>query len=552
MRIMTSSQPPYWLLRGGGSHHQAVVDEAGITLVEMLVALFLVSLVLTSFVGVAIAGASASRAADLRSRAAEVGNAQVEQLKSAVWATLGLYDNDKTSANASAATTCAGSEPVVSLGSTAPSPRIAPALQFTSTVNGPYVVTSCITWYDDPSDGTQAAGTEIDTDLGKDVKRLKVTVEWTLLGKVRTQTFEALRSPTAEEVPPVTHTTATLALTAAAPAPSSQNLAADYSLGSAMTLTVTASIPAAAVTVTYTGRTGSVTKDLATTDGGTTWAVTIAAGSAGGTFNPGTNTFTFNGTSSSGSAQASTSTTLTAPPTPFIVTATASPSSVALTSSGYLSTVVTLQATTSTAATSVTASFPVTGGGTATKALTSADGTTWSATLAANASPGPYTATSNEVFSFAASAASGSTSATATITLQAAAAQSVVINSVAESAYQTSTRPYGRICVKSSQSNPFNAQTILVQASNVATGDTASIAWTADNGSSTAYSAVASVDSSGMVTFRLQVPTTAKFTDSQTTMTATVKRTSTDQVSASSSQAIPVLATNGNGSNCAA
>lgn len=527
----------------------AARDDAGVTLIEMVVSLFLVTLVLTGFTALAIAGAGSTLAADMGSRAAEVGNAQVEQLKSTTWTTLGLYDSDTTLAGASAATTCPGSGSVVSLGSTAPSPRAAPALQFTSIRDGhSYVVTSCITWYDDPADGIQAAGTETDSDLGNDVKRLKVTVQWTLLGKVHSQTFEALRSPTATEVPTVTHTTATLTLTAATPSPSSQSLAADYSLATPMTLTVTASFPATAVTVTYTGRAGSLTKSLATSDGGTTWTLTMAAGAAGGTFNAGSNTFTFNGTSASGSAQASARATFTAPPTPFTVTASAAPSSVTLSSTGYLSSDVTLRATTSIAATSVTVTFPVTGG-TATKSLVSSDNLVWAGTLAANISPGPYNATSAEVFTFAASAPSGGTSATATITLQAAAAQNVVINSIAESAYKSTTLPYGRLCVKSAQSQPFADQTILITASNVAVTDTASIAWTADNGSSTLYF-FGATQSSGVVTFQLTVPRSAVFTSTSTTVTATVKRTSTDQVSASSSQVIPVLRTNGNADRC--
>lgn len=520
-------------------------NDAGLTLIEMVVALFLASLVLASFVGVAVAGAGASRAADARSRASQVGNAQVEQLKSTTWSTLGLYDNDTTSTGSTASNTCASaSEPIVSLDTTSPTPRLAPALERTTNLNGQqYVVTSCVTWRDDSADGTQSAGTETDTDQGKDIKHLRVMVAWTLSTTSRSLTLDSVRAPTAAEVPLVSHSTSTLSLTAVAPSPSSQSLAADYSLSAAMTMTVTANIAATSVTVDYTGRSGAVTKTLTTGDGGTTWTVVIPSGSSGGSFNPGTTTFSVHGTSTSGSAQATTTASFSAPPTPFTVSAAASPSSVTLSSSGNPSSAVILTATTSTVASSVSVTFPVSSGS-QTRNLTSSNGTTWTVTLPADSTSGPYTATSNELFTFTAAASSGSISATATITLTAAAAPSVVINSITVPYF-----PSGRICVKQNTHNPFQTQAIVVTANNVTVSDTATATWTSVNSGSTTYASPPTT-SAGVTTFRLTIPQTAAFTTASTTITVTVKRTSTDGVAASLSQAILIQNDNGNGSGC--
>ncbi len=530
---------------------RAAAGDEGLTLIEMVVALFLVTLVLTSFVGVTIAGASSTRAAELRSRGTQVGNQEVELLKGAAWPTLGLYDSDTTLGGASVSATCTGSETVVSLGSVAPSPRVAPALQRIVTVSGRgYTVTDCVYWRDDPADGTAATGTETDSDGGKDVQHAVITVQWTLLGKVRTLVFDSVRTPTAVEVPPVPHATATLTLTAGSPSPSSQQLAADYSLSTAMTLTATTNIPASSVIATYNSFSGvPVPITLTSSDGGLTWSAVVPAGSSGGKFSPNPNTkFSFLASSGAGQANAASFANFSAPPTPFTVTGGATPSSVTLTSAGYLGSAVTLTATTTVVATSVSATYPL-ASGTGTVPLTTSNGLTWSATLAAGSSSGTFAATNNELFTFTGNAVSGSITGTAAITLTAYAAPNVIITSIYVEEYKSALLPYGRVCVKNSTSAPFAAQTLVVTATNVTVADTATVTWTSDNGSSVTYK-VPAVLVSGVVTFKLVVPTSVKFTSTSSTFNVTVKRTSTDNVQATGSQAVPVLSTNGNGGFC--
>ncbi|MCU1587491.1 MAG: hypothetical protein JWN31_984 [Frankiales bacterium] len=449
-----------------------VATEDGLSLIEMIVALLLVSMILISFVGVSIAGVTSSRAAEARSRANEVGNQEVETFKSIPWLSLGLYDNDTTAAGASPSSTC-GSESVVSLGASAPTPRVAPAFYRVTNINGRnYTITNCITWRDDPADGTVAAGNEADTDNGQDVKHLVTTVSWTLLGKTRTITFDSLRSPTAAEVPPVSHSTATLVLTATAPSPASQQLAADSTLTSPLTLGATTSLTATGVTVTYTGQSGPVTQNLSSSDGGSTWTITIPAGLSGGKFNAGTLALTYKATSGSGNAQATSSVSLTAPPTPFTVTASANPTSVFLDSNGYLTASLTINVTTSQPATAVSMSFPQTSSTGSRTLVNVSGGTTWQVVLASGAGSGQFTATSAELFTISATNASGTVTGTTTATLAPPTQAAIAYVSSAVS-------PYTQFCTdKNGGDQTFVDQTVSITVDNMVPSDSMTLSWT--------------------------------------------------------------------------
>jgi Tfp pilus assembly protein PilV len=352
----------------------SAASDAGMTAIEMVVALLVITLVATASVGVVVQTLRASRTNELRVNANQLAQDTLEDVVAQPWAAIGLYAAD----TGYQATTIAGESTVTLTTSPAPAGRPRPSL--TPTKSGvQYTVRTDIGWYDDPSDGLGAADTNGNTH---DMKHVMVSVSWTTNGKTRSLTIDDLRSPTASEAAPTGGSGFTITVTA----PASMTLASDGTFNTAannprtMTVTATTSKSATSATLSYTTRNGTQTAAMTNVSGGTSWSVTLPATT--GPFDTGPTVFSVAATSGTSTGNGAVTVQLNGSGnSSATVTVHASPDQ-QLTSAGLLSSAIAVSVTTSATASSGMVAYLTHAGGSnaVTKALTGS-GTSWSYTI---------------------------------------------------------------------------------------------------------------------------------------------------------------------------
>ena len=161
---------------------------------ETLVALVIVGIVASAFLGLLVTTMGASRANEARVAANQIAQDYLEKVIENPWSSIGLYSTD----SGYQATTASG-ESTVTL-TTSPRPTNVPSPLVSTTVKGvSYSIRTDVGWYDDPSDGTGAADANGNTN---DIKHVVVTVSWTRNGTPFSVSVNDYRAPTATEVPP--------------------------------------------------------------------------------------------------------------------------------------------------------------------------------------------------------------------------------------------------------------------------------------------------------------------------------------------------------------
>ena len=169
--------------------------EDGFTLLEIVIAMTIIS---TSFVTLAhsmAGGMAALSAARQRSVFVELANAEVENLRSIAWESLGVSTTDPDRSTAYPGDLHGGNGAVLldvpallAADPTLPAPPAAVSVVTTSSVTGvitPYTVRRWITWSD-------AAGSDGATQL----KRIQITLEWDESGRgARSVSLESIRYP---------------------------------------------------------------------------------------------------------------------------------------------------------------------------------------------------------------------------------------------------------------------------------------------------------------------------------------------------------------------
>ena len=161
----------------------------GFTLVELLIALFIIGLTFAALLSVVLASFGAIRNNEARVRATALSNELIEELVATPWGSLGLYENE---APATTFTVDGEEEDVVLF----PEPEAPedrddqvpfPVQEGADAIDRDgrsYDVQRWITWVEDEDTGNNQA-----------LKRLVVIVSWELGGTPRTMRMESLRAP---------------------------------------------------------------------------------------------------------------------------------------------------------------------------------------------------------------------------------------------------------------------------------------------------------------------------------------------------------------------
>jgi prepilin-type N-terminal cleavage/methylation domain-containing protein len=330
--------------------------DAGFTLIEMVVALGVATIALGALAAGLIAAVQGNRVSELRSRANQVAAQCMEQAMATPWSSLTVgssscsgvpsgftgnrtvswknattYDEKQilvaiswTAAGNSRSLTLTGlrapttsevTPPYVNSSTTAAavltitSQGITPASEqlqsngalsqdvtvFITTSQAASTVTLSFTTTGGsvsvPMTGANGATTWTATVHTTDAYRFNAGTEsWSLVANDGSSTpaYSTLTNTlTAASASPVT-------LTVGSPAPSNEQLDTNYYLTSAITFSATTSAAASSVSVTWTDKNGTTqTGAMTGANGGTSWTLTLAAGSASGVFPSGTEAFSF-------------------------------------------------------------------------------------------------------------------------------------------------------------------------------------------------------------------------------------------------------------------
>jgi len=304
-------------------------DEAGFTLIEVVVAMIILLVASAGLMTTLVSGVTATRLDEARTRAAQIAAQQIEDLRTVKWSQLGVYGDE------SGYTTFHNGESVVTLGAIKPAnaPVDLPKIHILPlNVQGRnYNVDTWITWY-----GSSVATPNSGTTYAQ--KRLSVDVTYTIGSKTFSYHAEGLRAPTPlEMLPPSLAASPAIAMsnTQASPA---QTLTSTGLLTQTIQLITDVNVPASSVVVTYSLADGTpVTVNLTGDATQLHWSGNIPIGA--GAFTAGSLALLFTATDTNGvNVQATVSVSLAAPVgVPFALTnPTATISNAVLSSSNAL------------------------------------------------------------------------------------------------------------------------------------------------------------------------------------------------------------------------
>lgn len=142
-------------------------DERGFTLIELVVALTLISFAFTSLALVLTGGFGALAATRQRSSYVAVANAEIEKIRSMPYDKVGVWTSDPDLFNQySGGTTYEGHDAVLTMDSASPRAVTVVTSSDASGVPGPYTIRRWVTWWDK------------DQGTLHQFKRLKVEIEW--------------------------------------------------------------------------------------------------------------------------------------------------------------------------------------------------------------------------------------------------------------------------------------------------------------------------------------------------------------------------------------
>ena len=428
-----------------------VLDDEGFTLVEMVVALFVVSLVAVAFAGVLVSTLDGTRWLDLKTAGNQVAQEHLESAVALPWAAVGLYAADP-------GYVAAGGDGGATVTLTGTRPAGAPVPSTTVTRRGTaYLLRTDVTWQDDPADGTAMADRNGDV---RDKKHVVVTATWADGARSGRTTLDGLRAPSATEVP----ATSSAPFTVTMSAPSRHGLTSGNALSGPLTITATTSRAAVALELVYRTRSGGQT--AAFSGSGTSWSVVLPSGT--GVFDTGNSTFTATGTGpgTSGTASGSHVVQLLAGTPSSGFTASVAPGQT-LKTDGTLNSALQVSVTGSQTITASTAAYTVPAGG-RTLVLTGS-GTGWTGLVPADAT---VFASGTLVVTITTSFSDGSTSSgTATVQLVSPIPPPQAGSAAVVDQYPDAPNPNQSFCVRNGNGQLFNSTTVRVTVAHVATTD---------------------------------------------------------------------------------
>lgn len=241
-------------------------DQAGLGLVEMMVAIMIVGLVFTALAGSLATSLRSIQRDQTRVQATALGNELLEELQGLSFRLAAFYSDEATN---EFGTLTHDGEPIAVIPPESPrDPRVPqPGAQSLTRDGRSFTAETMITWVDDPADGEGAS----DVDDTTDYKRFVVDLTWQERGRTRTATVEALRAPTASEEPLGTGIVPDIVPITDRP---------DGKISQDFTVVAEAKEPQQSVRVSFLEREQSVPTELYLNDGGggLSWSLSITSG----------------------------------------------------------------------------------------------------------------------------------------------------------------------------------------------------------------------------------------------------------------------------------
>jgi prepilin-type N-terminal cleavage/methylation domain-containing protein len=437
------------------------VDDRGFTLVEVMVAILVLAIAFSALAAALVSGMVATSRASQLTEAKQIAAKRIETLHSVKWALLGLY-KDETGA---AWSDIHNGESVVKLADTTPAPRPADVPLNVVVVSGhggkQYTVTTWVTWA-----GSSAATPNDGTTFAK--KRLWVQVSYTPRGSAaKTVQVEDFRAPTPLEMqPPSAAAIVPVTLSNPVFTPSGQQLTATGMLPAAESILVDTTTVATDVTVVVTASDGTPFTVALTGDATQKhWTGSLPAGA--GPFAAGALQAKFTAHNSQGVEATLTgfiNLTVVAA-TPFQLTSpSAAPVSQVLNTDNTLAQAITVNVSSTTAASGVTLQWKLSDGTLSGNLVMTPSGSSWTYTIPAGT--GPFVPGAVLFTMTGTPSAGGATaSTTSSVTLAATTLGAIAIADVTWTP---------KVCVKTSTNAMHRATTFTVEVKNVAATDTVS------------------------------------------------------------------------------
>ncbi len=346
-------------------------EDQGMSMVEVSVALVILGIVLSALASFLLTAIKAQTGGEARTRATQLAQEAVEQVRALPWERAGFYPASMATATSNCpASGAQANQPLVQLAALTPADARVPtgALQTRVIDTVQFSVLTCVHWEDDPTDLLGAA----DLDGTQDVKKVVVTVAWVDKGKPKSSSVTGRRAPTASEVAPKTGSgNNTFRITAAAASPSSGSLNNSGKTTSAVQFLATTSGTVSLAQLTWTDNAGiPYMLNMSVGASSNQYVATLPTGS--GPFNPTGTTFTIKVFGPAGD-QASQNVTVSFANTSGSMqvanAATATPNSVDIGASGASQVAFTVSASANGTITSGTVSYTTRTGGTATVSM---------------------------------------------------------------------------------------------------------------------------------------------------------------------------------------
>lgn len=489
-------------------------EDAGLSLVEMVVALVVIGITLAALATALVAGMVAANTAEIRTRAVQLAAKYVEADQSVNWKFLGHRSTDIP------AQQFYNGESLVRLGADVDASTVTDIPQSgpvsVSYAGTQFSVSTYVTW----------AGSSVSAPNNGSIyaaKKITIVITWAPRDGSHSLTTVAMRAPSRAEMAPPLNATTPISISSGTANPA-QTLDATGKTSLPVVLTAVTTQAATNVVATYSLADGSQQQVALVGDAPmTTWAATVPVGT--GPFAAGTLSITFTATAASGTQVTYAATlklTAYVAPTlqlssPAVVIGSGAPSDAVLqTGAGGYVTAKSMKVSvlTNTAPQSITASFPLSGGTQSTPVTLAWDGTAYSYTFAAGTGP---LAAGNLIVTFTGTPAGGGTpvTTTASVTLTAPSLGAITVSAITAGSYAapgtTPTWPWSNsICVNSKTSPATTYQagpTLYIMVKNIASTDVVSLELTnISAGGAGPYTATyVKSDANGM-TFKVALP----------------------------------------------
>jgi type II secretory pathway pseudopilin PulG len=173
-------------------------DESGMSLLEVIIAMFVLAVSILGLASVASASLVSVRASRDRQAATDVATSMLEFMRLSDFGSIAMLDADADGKADGPGASCDGGtdgEPYVLTTNTSTDAHL--RYQDIGLGAGENItLTTIVTWYDDPADGVQACA-----DVPKETKRVRVTATWTDGTTTRSVVEETLVSPADRGLP---------------------------------------------------------------------------------------------------------------------------------------------------------------------------------------------------------------------------------------------------------------------------------------------------------------------------------------------------------------